>query len=133
MRLDDAICRAAELLCEKPQEDVLCPWMLPLEQRKVVTEDRARLSGFERLDRGGATSVGEQKRQLAEALARTEDVDEHAVAERRQHTRAEAPADDEMERVSGIVAMEDDLAASERPAAGDREQAANVLRREICK
>ena len=129
VRLDDAIRRAAELLREEPQEHVLHAWVLALEQREVVAEDGARLSGLERLDRGRATRVGEQKRQLAEALAGTEDVDEHAVAERRQDARAEAAADDEVERVGGIVTVEDDLAARERPAAGDREQPANVLRR----
>ena len=107
--------------------------MLALQKREIVAEDRARLSGLERLDRGRAPRVGEQKRQLAEALARTEDVDEHAVAERRQHACAEATTDDEVERVGGIVTVEDDLAARERPAAGDGEQATNVLGRQIGK
>ena len=131
VRLDDAIRRATELLGEKPQEHVLHSRVLPLEQREVVAEDRARLSRLERLHRRRATSVGEQKRELAEALTGSEDVDEDAVAERRQHARAEAAADDEVERVGGIVAMEDDLAAGERPAARDGEQPANVLWRQI--
>ncbi len=124
VRLDDAIGRAAELLGEQSQEHVLHAGMLALEEREVVAEDRARLAGLERLDGRRATRVGEQERQLAEALPRPEDVDEHAVAERRQHPRAEAPADDEVERVRRVVAMEDDLTARERPAAGDRRAAA---------
>ena len=99
--------------------------------RSASRRGRPTVSRFERLYRGRATSVGEQKRQLAEALAGTEDVDEHAVAERRQHAGAEATTDDEMERVGRIVAVEDDLALGERPAAGDREEPTNVLRRQI--
>ena len=37
-----------------------------------------------------------------------------------------------MERVSGIVAVENDLTAGECPAAGDREEPADILRRQIC-
>ena len=122
VRLDDAVGRAAKLLGEKAEKHVLHARVLPLQQREVVAEDRAGLAGLERLDGGGAARVGKQQRELAEALSRPEDVDEHAVAERRQDPRAEATAHDEMQGVGGIVAVEDDLALRERPPPRDREQ-----------
>ena len=127
VRLDDAIGRAAELLGEQSQEHVLHAGVLALQEREVVAEHRARLAGLERLDGRRAARVGEEQRELAEALSRPEDVDEHAVAERRQHARAEAAAHDEVQRVGGIVAMEDDLAPRERPPSRDREQLPHVL------
>ena len=41
--------------------------------------------------------------------------------------------DDEMERIRGIPAVEDDLVARERPAAGNRQQPPHVLRRDVGK
>ncbi len=103
--------------------------MLALEHGEVVTEHGTRLAGLERLDRRGASGVGQQERELAEALTRAEDVDEDAVSERREHARAEPAADDEVQRVGRIVAVEHDLAARERTAPRDREQLRDVLRR----
>ena len=84
VRLDDAIRRAPKLLGEQAQEHVLDTGVLPLQEREVVAEDRTRLPRLERLDRRRAPGVGEEESQLAEALTRPENVDEHAVAERRE-------------------------------------------------
>ena len=127
MRLDDAVGRAPQLLREEAQEDVLHARVLALQLSEVVAEDRARLAGLERLHGRGAARVRSEQRELAEALARPEDVDEHAVAERRQDARAEAAANDEVQRVGRVVAVEDDLAPRERPPARDREQLPHVL------
>ena len=127
MRLDEAIGGSPELLGEQPEEDVLHAGMLALQRREVVPVDRACLSRFERLDRGRAPRVGEEERELAEALSRPEHVHEHAVAERRQHARAEAAAHDQVQRVGRIVAMEHDLALGERAAASNLQQDADIV------
>jgi len=41
----------------------------------------------------------------------------------------ESPLDDQMERIGGIVLVEDDLTPSEGSAAGDRQNATRVLGR----
>ncbi len=131
VRLDDTIRRAAELLGKESQEHVLHARVLALERGEVVAEHRARLAGLERFDGGRAASVREEEGELAEALSRSEDVDEHAVAQRRQHPCAEATAHDEVQGVGGIVAMEHDLTSRERPPTRDREQPTHVFRRQI--
>ena len=131
VRLHDAIGRAAELLREQAEQHVLHAGVLPLQEREVVAKDRARLAGLECLDRRRAPRVRKQQRKLAEALPGTEDLDENAVAERCQNARAEAATNDEVQRIGGIVAMEDDLTAAERPPSRDREQLAHVLERQI--
>ena len=73
----------------------------------------------------------EEERELAEALTRPEHVDENAVPERGQDAGAEASSHDEMQRVGRVVAVEDDLALAEGPAAGDREQPTHVVGRQI--
>jgi hypothetical protein len=71
--------------------------VLPLEQEEVVAPHRARLSRLQGFHGRRATSVGEEERELAEALPRPDDLDEHAVAERREDPRAETAADDEVQ------------------------------------
>ena len=96
-----------------------------------VAEDRTRLAFLERLRGRRASRIREQERELAEGLSRPEDVDEHAVAERREHTRAEAPANDEVQRVGRVVTVEDDLTTREPPPACDREQPLHVFGRQV--
>ena len=120
--LDDPIRRAPQLLGEQAQEHVLHARVLALQTAKSSRKtDRVSpaSSASTVAERRG---VRQQERELAEALPRAEHVDEHAVAERREHARAEPPADDEVQRVGRIVAVEHDLAARERPPSGDREQ-----------
>jgi len=62
---------------------------------------------------------------------RAEHVDEDPVTQGREHPRAEAAANDEVQRVGGILAMEHDLTARERAPAGDGEQPPDVLGRKI--
>ena len=131
MGLDEPVGRAPQLLGEEAQEDVLHTRVLPLQPREVVPEDRAGLAVLERFHRRGAARVEPEQRELAEALARPEDVDQDTVPERSEDARAEAAANHEVQRVRRILAVKDDLAPLERPPAGDREQLADVLGREI--
>ena len=105
--------------------------MLPLQLREVVSEDRARLAVLERLHGRGAARVEPEQRKLAEALAGPEDVDQDAVPERSQDARAEAAANDEVQRVGRVLAVKDDLTPRERAPTSDCEQLPNVLWREI--
>ena len=127
MRLDDTVARTPELVGKQPEEDVLHTRVLSLEEREVVPEHRPRLALLECGDRRRARRAGKEQRELAERLARTEHVEEHAVAVRALEPGGEAPARDEMQRVGGVVTVEDHLALRERPPAGDREQLAYVL------
>ena len=105
--------------------------MLPLQLGEVVAEDRAGLAVLERFHGRGAARVEPEQRELAEALAGPEDVDQDAVPERSEDARAEATANDEVQRVGRVLAMKDDLAPRERSPTGDREQLPDVLGREI--
>ena len=67
------------------------------------------------------------ERHLAEALPRPADPERHHVAERGHDADGEAAADDEVERVAGIAAVEDDLALPEAAAAGGGHNALDVL------
>ena len=106
--------------------------MRALQRDELVAEDRARLPGLERLGGRRAPPVGGEQGELAEALSRAEDVDEHAVAERRQHPNAEAAAHDQVQRVGGVVSMEDDLSLAEGPTARDCEHLTDVFGRKSC-
>ncbi|CAN5295965.1 hypothetical protein BH09ACT13_BH09ACT13_07280 [soil metagenome] len=131
VRLDDAIARAAELLGEEPQENVLDPGVAPLQTCEVFSEDRMRRAVLGRRDRRGAPRVGEEQCELTERLAGAENLEQHAVPELRRKPSREPAARDQVERLGGVVPVEDDLALLERPAAGDREQLAHVLGRKI--
>jgi hypothetical protein len=97
-----------------------------LERRELVAEDRARLAGLERLDGRRASAVGGEERELAEALAGTEHVHEHAVADGREHARSEAATHDQVQRLGRVVAMEYDFTLGEGPPTGNREQLMHV-------
>ena len=132
VRFDDPVARSANLLGQESQEHVLHARMAALKPREVVAEDRARLAVLERRYRRGATLAGKEKRELPERLARPEHVEQDAVSDLRRDARREAAPDDQVERLGGVIAVEDDLAFLERPPAGDREQLPDVLGREIC-
>jgi hypothetical protein len=55
-----------------------------------------------------------------------EHVEQHAVADPCQDADAETAANDQVQRLGWIVAVEDDLALRERPPARDREQLAHA-------
>jgi hypothetical protein len=69
---------------------------------------------------------------LAEALTRPPDPERRHVADRSHDADGEAALNDEVERVAGIAAVEDDLALSEGAAAGGGHDAVDVLRGKPC-
>ena len=93
---------------------------------EVLAADRQRLAGLDRRDRRRARRRRVHERELAEGLARAVDRDRHRLSALRHDPRGEAPLDDEMEAVARVAAVEDDLAASERPPPSDRHEPAEL-------
>jgi hypothetical protein len=125
--LDEALARPAQLLGEQPQEDVLHAGVALLKANELVPEHGASLTVLEGRDRRRAARLRRKQRELAERFPGTEHVEQHLVAERRQDASTEAAADDEVERVRGIVAMKDHLALGERASTRDRQQLTHIL------
>ena len=94
-----------------------------------VAMKRERLAVGERLHGRAATAVRDQG-QLAEGVAGADDREEHGLAGRDHDADGEVARHDEMQRVRGVVVVEDDLAVAEGSPLRNREQAADVLRRD---
>ena len=127
MSFDDPVAGSTKLISEERQQDILDARMLTLKAGEVVPVDGPGLTLLERGDRGGAPGVRKEEGELAEGLARPEHVEEHAVAVRSLEPGCKTAARDEVQRVGGIVPVEDHLAPRERPPARDREELAYVL------
>ena len=118
-------------LAEQSGKQAVDARMLAPEPLEVPDEDGA---GLGRLERGNrrrplSTFAGEQ-RELTECIARSAHAEECGRAEWRRDPDGEPAADDQMEAVGGIAAMEHDFAAVERPPAGNRQQPPHVLLRD---
>ena len=99
--------------------------MLTREPTELRAAQDERLAGLERSDGRAPLGAGHDG-ELAEGLPRPADRESDDVAERRRDADVEAPLDDEMHRVRGIVAVEDDLAPPVRAAPRQRENGADV-------
>ena len=130
VRLHDPVARPAQLLGEQAEQDVLHTGVASLEAREVVSVDGARLTVLERRHRRAAALVRGEQRELAERVPGPDDVQQHVVPDRGRDANGEAAADDEVERLREIVPVEHDLPLPERAPACDREELADVVRRQ---
>src|SRR6185437_86533 len=97
--LGQARAQTAHLLCQEVDENRVYTRMLALQADEVVAVDRARLPWFEREDGRYSLRVGRDKRQLSKGVTPPPDRNQGSVPERRRDRDAEAPANNEMERV----------------------------------
>ena len=97
---------------------------------RIGLVDRERLGLLER-EHGRRAACAADERHLAEALAGPADRDRRGVAERRHDLDREAALADQVQRVTRVVAVEDDLVAREAAPARDLQQLAHLLGRHV--
>ena len=130
-RLDEQLALPAQAAGEQPDEHVVHRRVVAPEPVEVRARDRERLPGLERDDAGRPRGAVLDERQLAERVAWALDGDRDRVAELRRHAAREPAADDEVQRVGGIVPVEHHLVPPEAPPAGDGDEAPQLRFRQL--
>ena len=126
-RLAQQLVHAVELLREQAHEHPVDARVLVPQPVEVDPVDAQRLGGVERGHGRRPVLVGDE-RELAERLARPADREQRLLSDRRPPRDREPALHHEVERVTRIVLVEDDLATLERPPSRDSEDGLQVVR-----
>src|SRR5439155_24784854 len=112
-RFEQSIVEPPHLAGQQAHEHVIDPGVAAPEHLELRMAHSVGLRPFERRHRPCPPMPLREEGHFAELVTRSADADHRGVPERRHDPDREPALDDQMERVAGIVAMEDDLVADE--------------------
>ncbi len=115
---------------EELDQELVDSRMIAAETTELALRDGERFRALQRFDRRRARRARAHDRHLAEAVPRSPDRDRRLVAERCRDANRKPAFRDQVQRIRRITLVEDDLAARERAATGNRDQPANLLARD---
>ena len=126
VRVGHELVHAPQLVGEQRDEHAVDARMDRAQSVELAPQHAHRLGGLEGVDRR-RSPPGRHERELAECVARPSHHEQRLLTEPRRALDRKAAADDEVQRISRIRFVEDDLAALEPAAPRDAEHALDVV------